>query len=248
MLAPAKGLFYIFSYKIVVDTKCSNHRRNCNTMTNKIITIAFLVFSSAIVFAQDIPLPENYIIIDSVLGDLDNDTIKELVVVFDTKKQDDESESVPRELRIYKKINGTWVDWKKSEQALLGSRDGGMMGDPYAEIKIINGILQITHQGGSSWKWLDTDKYRFQDNDFYLIGHESNYGKLCDYWLKVDFNLSTGKIIIEKEFEECEDSNQEVYKRENETFYEEKMKITLEKRYDKEIKIVSPKYQHEIYI
>lgn len=86
-------------------------------MKNKIITIDFLVFSSAIVFGQDIPMPENYIIIDSVLGDLDNDTIKELVVVFDIKKQDDESESVPRELRIYKKINGTWVDWKKSEQA-----------------------------------------------------------------------------------------------------------------------------------
>ncbi|MFA7445328.1 MAG: hypothetical protein WCY89_05225 [Flavobacteriaceae bacterium] len=217
-------------------------------MTNKILIIIFLLFNSLIVFGQEIPIPENYVIIDTISGDLDNDNIKELVAVFDTKKPDEEYESVPRELRIYKFENGSWVEWKKSEQALHGSRDGGMMGDPYVGIEIKNGILLISHYGGSSWKWGHTDKYRFQNDDFFLIGYESNSGRLCDYWLNVDFNLSTGKIIVKKEFEDCETSEQEIYKRENETFYEEKLKITLEKRYDKEIRIVSPKYKHEIYI
>ena len=200
------------------------------------------------VHEKDIPTPKNYVIIDSVLGDLDNDGREELVVAFNTKKPDEEYESVPRELKIYKNIDGKWTDWKKSEQALYGSRDGGMIGDPYAGIQIKNGILLISHFGGSSWKWGHTDKYRFQNNDFYLIGYESNSGRPCDYWLNVDFNLSTGKIIIKKEFEDCESEEQEIYKKENETFYEDQLKISLEKRHEKEIQITSPKYNHQILI
>jgi hypothetical protein len=64
----------------------------------------------------------------------------------------------------------------------------------------------------------------------------------------VDFNISTGKISIKKEYEDC-DKAQEIYKRENEEFvYKLKNKITLENRHKDEIKIISPKYKHEIYL
>ena len=215
-------------------------------MNNKIRIIIFLLFNGSIIFGQKIPVPENYVVIDTVSGDLDKDNIRELVVAFDTKKPDEENENVPRVLGIYKLKHGKWVEWKKSEQALYGSRDGGMMGDPYDGIEIKNGTLRISHYGGSSWKWGNTDIYRFQDNDFYLIGYESNSGRICDYWLNVSFNLSTGKIIIKKEYEDCQTDDPQIYKRENETFYEKKLKITLEKRQEKEIRIVSPKYKHEI--
>jgi hypothetical protein len=213
------------------------------------ILVILIVLSNYITtFGQTIPIPKNYSIVDTVLGDLDKDGIKELVVAYDTRKAEDEYESVPRELIIYKKQNNKWAVWKKSSQALLGSRDGGMMGDPFGELTITNGILLISHYGGSSWKWGHTDKYRYSNGEFYLIGHSGSYGKPCEYWQEVDFNLVTGKMIVKKEYEDCDTSDQAIYKRENETLYKKGIKIILQNRNDKEIKIVTPKYRHEIYI
>lgn len=204
---------------------------------------------SFVAFTQDIPIPKNYSIIDTTSGDLDNDGISEMVVAYNTYQQKEDSfESIPRELIVYKKQNNKWTVWKRSMQALYGSRDGGMMGDPFGEIKIQKGVLSISQDGGSSWKWGHTDKYRFQNNEFYLIGYTSMYGRPCDYWTGVDFNVSSGKMVVTKEYEDCETSEQKIYKRENETFYKKGLKITLQKRSEKEIKIVTPKYQHEVYV
>jgi hypothetical protein len=207
--------------------------------------------STPIVFAP-VSIPDNYEVLDSVSGDLDKDGIPELVVAYNTRKQkeDDYDDNVPRELFIYKLKQGQWTVWQKSEHALYGSRDGGMMGDPFEEIEVKNGLLLISQSGGSSWKWGHTDKYRFQDGGFRLIGYTGSYGKPCEYWQTVDFNLSTGKLIVEKEYESCEDESdmQEVYKRENETITKKVPKITLQNRGETEIKIVTPQYGHEIYI
>ncbi len=89
-----------------------------------------------------------------------------------------------------------------------------MTGEPFGEIEIKNGVLLISQNGESSWKLEFTDKYRFQNGEFYLIRYSSIAGKLCEYWKDVDFNLVTGKMIIKKEYEECETGEQEVYKRE----------------------------------
>ncbi|MFI5452276.1 hypothetical protein ACHMWN_08975 [Pedobacter sp. UC225_61] len=217
-------------------------------MKKTTLLLAIICLNSLTIFAQRIPKPENYFILTTNLGDLDNDGKKELVVAYNTKKEDDTYESIPRELRIYKMQNGKWVMWKKSEQALYGSQDGGTMGDPLEKLEIKNGILNITQSGGSSWKWGHTDKYRYQDGEFYLIGYSSMDGKPCEYFVHVDFNLSTGSMIVKKEYENCEDDDQIVYKRENETIYKKGIKITLQNRSGKEIKIVTPKYKHEIYI
>lgn len=217
-------------------------------MNTTIKLILFILFNSVTAFGQDIPVPENYSIIDTTSGDLDKDGIRELVVAYNTKKEDTSFESIPRELTIYKLQNKQWAVWKRSQTALYGSRDGGMMGDPFGEIEIKNGILLINQNGGSSWKWGFTDKYRYQNGDFYLIGYTSNYGKPCEYWVYVDFNLSTGKMSVAKEYESCENQEQKTYKEENETIVKKEIKLTIEKRNEKEIMIVTPKYKHEIYI
>jgi hypothetical protein len=198
-------------------------------------------------YGQEVPIPDNYSIVESISGDLDRDSVPELVVSYN-KGSESETDGISRELIIYKLKNNNWTEWKKSEQALYGSRDGGMMGDPYGGMEIKKGILHISQNGGSSWKWEFTDKYRFQDGEFYLIGYSSIDGKLCEYWREVDFNLSTGKMIVKKEFEDCETDEQEIYKRENETLFEKGLKITIQKRQEREIKITTPKYGHEIYL
>jgi hypothetical protein len=55
-------------------------------------------------------------------------------------------------------------------------------------------------------------------------------------------------MIVKKEYEDCEKSDQTVYKRENETLVKKGLKISIKDRNEKEIKIITPKYRHEIYI
>jgi hypothetical protein len=216
-------------------------------MKKAIYIFTFLLNLIHISYGQELLIPDNYTIVDSVSGDLDKDSIAELAVVYNVGPEN-EIDGVPRELIIYKLKNNKWAEWKKSDQALYGSKDGGMMGDPFGEIEIKNGSILISQNGGSSWKWGFTDKYRFQDGAFYLIGYSSIAGKLCEYWKEVDFNLSTGKMIIKKQYEECETEEQEIYKRENETFFEKGLKITMQNRQEREIKITTPEYGHKIYI
>ena len=220
----------------------SSHMKTVAT----ILTI--ILIGSLTAIGQEIPLPENYSVIDTVWGDLDKDGINELVVAYNTQKTKDIYENVSRELIIYKKEKNQWMVWQKSEQSLYDSRGGGTMGDPLGEIKIKNGILLINQRGGSSWKWEHTDKYRFQNGEFYLIGYTSISGRDCEYWEKVYFNLLSGKIIFKKEYEDCETLEQEIYKRENEMFYKKGISISLKNRLEKDIKIVSPKFGHEIYL
>lgn len=213
---------------------------------NKTISIltSFLTLSFA-ALGQEISIPDNYSIVESVIGDLNKDDIDELVVVYNIGTEND-IEGVSRELIIYKAENEKWTVWKKSRQAILASNSGGVWGDPFEEITIRNGILHITHYGGSRWRWGYIDKYRFQNGEFYLIGFASLYGAPCEYFETVDFNLATGKILVKKEFQACnsEEEFEVSYKKENETLFETGLQITLEFRQETNVKIVTPKYGH----
>jgi len=233
---------YISFRKKTYQTRAIN-----NNMKKVIYILTLLLTVIHFVNGQEVPIPDNYTILDSVKGDLDNDSISELVVAYNVGPEE-EIEGVPRELIIYKLENDKWAEWKTSYQVLYGSKEGGMMGDPYSEMEIKKGILHISQNGGSSWKWGFTDKYRFQNGEFYLIGYTSLGGKFCEYWRAVDFNLSTGKMFVKKEYEKCENDTQEIYKKENESLFEKELKITLQNRQQREIKITTPTYKHEIYI
>lgn len=195
--------------------------------------------------ARLIPVPPKYTIVDSTQGDLDQDGVDELVVAYNTAPED-EIHGVPRELIIYKQQNGVWTFWKCSREALFGSKDGGMMGDPYGDMEIADGHLSITQNGGSSWKWSQTDTYRCEDDECYLIGFTSTNGKPCAYWQSVDFELLSGHVAVTKEFEDCD--SEAIFIKENETFTTEKFRITLETRQRKELVVTSPKFGHQIYL
>ncbi len=197
---------------------------------------------------QKIPIPKGYSIIKQVEGDLDKDGIPEVVVACNTEEVREGSiKNVTRELIVYKQLGGKWEKWNSSLQALYGSRGGGMMGDPFSEMEITGGVLQIRQEGGSSWKWAITDKYQFQDGDFYLIGYASVSGAPCEYFQTADFNVSTGRVIIEKEWEDC-DSEDPQDKKASETASVKGLKITLQNRHEKRVHIVTPKEGLEVFV
>ncbi|KQT26092.1 hypothetical protein ASG22_05310 [Chryseobacterium sp. Leaf405] len=206
--------------------------------------ICFLcIIFSTLSYAQKEFQPAGSTIIETVDGDLDGDKIPEKVIIYNTKDTTDYGNI--RELQILKKTNGKWTILEKSRNAILKSNDGGMMGDPYQSTEIKNGILEITQAGGSSWKWGYTDKYRFQNGHFELIGYSSSSGKPEEYWTDVDFNLSTGQLIFEKEV----DNTKEYGKSKKETFVKKGLKINLQNRnLDKQRKIVLPQTKETVYL
>ena len=117
-------------------------RCNLHIMIRTIQLLFLALLNSLLVAAQETPVPKHYSIVDSLSGDLDNDGVNELVVAYNTK-EDNENEGLPLELIIYKKTNENWEAWKSSTQALYGSRDGGMMGDPFEGIEVNKGILEM---------------------------------------------------------------------------------------------------------
>ena len=219
-------------------------------------SMIFLLSFSLVVFTgytQENLVPGNYKSNKEVIGDLDKDGIPEKVVVYDIITAQNENNGINRELIIYKKQSLNWKIWKRSKYAVKNSEQGGMMGDPFDGVEIVKGILLINHSGGSSYKWTQTDKYRFQNNQFELIGFKEFSGRPCDNWFDFDYNISSGRIEVTNEFEKCEEKEPVVYKRKNEVFIHKlNALLTLENRYKEDdksrIMIVSPKYKHELYL
>lgn len=206
------------------------------------------IYFSSFIFSQNIDIPSGYKIIKLIEGDLTKDNIPEIVVVFDT--QDSTDNGIVRELSIFKKTNNKYIVWKNSRNVIGGSLSGGMMGDSFESVNIKNGILIVSHNGGSSWKWSTQDKYRFQNNEIELIGYTTSYGKDCEYWTSVDYNLSTGKINYKKEIESCnENGGKKAINTLKEDFQWKKLKLNLGNRKTKEEeKIITPQYKEVIYI
>ncbi|WP_343686368.1 hypothetical protein [Chryseobacterium gleum] len=207
-------------------------------------TILFLLLMACGVFcfAQEQLQPAGSTVIETVDGDLDGDKIPEKVIVYNTKDTTDMGNI--REMQILKKVNGKWTILEKSRNAVMESRAGGMMGDPYGETKIEKGILIISQNGGSSWKWDVTDKYRYQNGHFELIGTSSTSGRPGDYWKDIDFNLSTGQLNYSKEVENTAEYGKSL----KETYIKKGVKINLQNRnQEKQQKIVLPKTKEEVY-
>ncbi|MCJ8153088.1 hypothetical protein MKJ01_04820 [Chryseobacterium sp. SSA4.19] len=197
---------------------------------------------SIVCFAQSEFQPKDSEILQTVDGDLDGDKVPEKVIIYTTGDTTDMGNI--REIQILKKAGNKWKILEKSRNAVLESNAGGMMGDPYQNTEIKNGILMITQAGGSSWKWGYTDKYRFQNGRFEMIGYESTYGKPEEYFSNVDFNLSTGQLNFEKEVE----NTAEYGKSKKETYTKKGLKINLQNRNQKQQrKIILPKTKEEVY-
>ncbi len=200
--------FLILSFSFLACAETTKHSESSdNDLSTQQDSVSV---ENEVVSSENLPqrmIEQADLILGQTEGDLDNDGIAEKVVVF---ARDLEFESTsPRDLIIYKNNEGVWEEWINTENAVYTADEGGMMGDPFDGVSIVNGILIIDHWGGSSWKWSNTDKYRYQDGDFYLIGYTSTYGRPCDYWEDYDVNLSTGGCIFSFEPEVCEDYESE---------------------------------------
>lgn len=134
-------------------------------------------------------------------GDLDKDGISEKVEIKNSDEEEKETGEITRAINIFKKDGSSWKLWHSSTGPVLSNESGGMMGDPFAGVSVERGCIVISHYGGAADRWEFTDRYRFQNGDWYLIGESNNtflsFNPDGDY-SNSDFNLSTGCFTIEK--------------------------------------------------
>ena len=57
-----------------------------------------------------------------------------------------------------------------AEHVILSAGEGDVFGDPFSGLSIDRGSVVVRDYGGSITKWYHTYRFRFQDNDWYLIG------------------------------------------------------------------------------
>ena len=210
-----------------------------------VISFFYLIIYSQQKYIENLDENLNLEIIEQVSGDLNNDGIDERVIVYNTNRMTDFG--IEREIHIYRMKNDNWELWIKTTKGLRKSEEFGMVGDFGIEVK--NKTLVIYHSGGGNWKWVETHKYRFQDDSFYLIGVTIQYGTLCNYWQNLDYNLVTGDIHYKKEFEICNENGEWVKSKfESENFNNKPIKLPnlLNIEIGKN-KIITPKLRAEMY-
>lgn len=154
----------------------------------KLITVLLLLQFSAI--AQEallnIPetgkqigdfIPKDFYLRDSIKGDLNKDGISDVVLVLRNINEDTftSDEGAKRFLLILFKKGTSYSLAAKATGVLMCLQCGGAFGDPYDGVLIEKGVLVVVHYGGSSWRWIEHRKFRFQNNGFYLIGSTSDY-------------------------------------------------------------------------
>jgi hypothetical protein len=127
--------------------------------------------------------PANWMIIDQVNGDLNNDGSADLAVVFEYNKPIDETRvygdnssaiiketQKPRILAIFFKDKSTGVLnlSTQNNDFILRSEEGGKLGDPLQQIAIKDQQLYLRFQGGSEWRWELGYTFKFENKDWFL--------------------------------------------------------------------------------
>lgn len=130
-------------------------------------------------------VPKDYVFIDSAFGDLNKDKIDDIVIALKHKDEDtfEMDEEPKRILLVILRSKGVLKVIGRSENVLMCRNCGGVFGDPFASIDITKGVLSIHHYGGSSWRWANTQKFRYQRSGVFLIGSTTD-----SFWILSDCN------------------------------------------------------------
>lgn len=166
-------------------------------------------------------IPTNWKLLDSISGDLNQDGLSD--IVFAIQKTDpinihlneglgtDSIDLNPRILAIYFGSENGGYNKKIVSENFIILRDSPTMDEPFDGFNISKkGVLDINFKfwySAGSWS-MSNHKYRFrfQDNEFVLIGYESNEahrgsGETTDYninFLTKNIKVTTGSFSNEK--------------------------------------------------
>lgn len=134
-----------------------------------------------------------------VEGDLNKDGFIDKVLILEKNEEKDIFPDRAMMVVLGEK-NHTYSILSIAQNAIINVYAGGSFGDPFEGISIDKGILIIGNRAGP--RWYSKYKFRFQDNDMYLIGATVGvpFGPdpIMDDAEELDYNLLTGDFIETK--------------------------------------------------
>ncbi|MCD1115812.1 hypothetical protein [Chryseobacterium turcicum] len=163
---------------------------------------------------KNFAVPKGYEKILETKGDLDKDGKDETLIVFNSDKRNNEdfNRGFQREIFIIKNNNGQLKIWKKNPTVILGSKTGfSPEYNTLPEVSIKNGVIIISQSYSTNSRHTYTYKhtYRFQNNDFYLIGSVVKFDDTCQFNRFSEINFSTGKVIVDDQYYPCFEDDKE---------------------------------------
>ena len=161
-----------------------------------------------------------------VKGDLDNDSIDEIVYVFDTNKKDPKT-GYSRILYICKVVSGKIKIWKTNATVLKNSKECGFCIDAGQgpDVEIRNNALIITQTFNANNRNTSSTKnvFRFQNGGWFLIGTTVHDYDTCAFDFKYDINFSTKQVDIAETYGNCYDEDNKL---QEDQFYHFKYPVT----------------------
>lgn len=144
------------------------------------------------------------------IGDLNKDEIDDIAVIIEEERGTEEQAPQRAILIAFGNGDHEYSLSIKTEKAILKADAGGVWGDPLEGISIDRGSVLISFYGGSNSRWYAKYRFRFQDQDWYLIG--ATLGSYHTGTTTIenadeeDYNLLTGDFTLRKADEQ--DSSQ----------------------------------------
>lgn len=135
-------------------------------------------------------------------GDLNKDGIPDVAAVIEQVKSETDKAPQRALLIAFGTKDHSYTLSIISDKVILKADEGGIWGDPFESLSIDRGSVVISDYGGSNWRWYHKYRFRFQENDWYLIGAtkgEYFTGSATEEQVsEQDYNLLTGDYIIKK--------------------------------------------------
>lgn len=152
-------------------------------------------------------IPEGWAILEKsegapvqAIGDLNKDETDDIAVIIEKERDTEEQAPLKAILIAFGKGNNEYTLSIVAEKAVLKADAGGVWGDPLEGISIDRGSVLISYYGGSNHRWYETYRFRFQDQDWYLIGAtlgSYHTGRTTiEHADEEDYNLLTGDFTV----------------------------------------------------
>ncbi|MEK7083976.1 MAG: TspO/MBR family protein, partial [Patescibacteria group bacterium] len=134
-------------------------------------------------------VPVGWNILQKTEGDLNGDVFRDAAVVLEFATTSKPYEEPPRKLLVLlgQEQGGYALD-VESDTAILRSDEGGVFGDPFEAVQIVDGSLAVHFYGGSAWRWKQTFEFQYQKGGLslkkaYLLDYYTgnNEGTSYDY-------------------------------------------------------------------
>lgn len=144
---------------------------------------------------------------DTLYGDLTADGLPEMLVtvrhresIIDTL----EGYEILKTATVCRNINGVWEPWPAARGFLMHAYEEAGMARFYASIQ--RGALVLIHGKSGYLSWETTHRFRWQNDQFELIGYTYSQLERCERSELFDYNLSTGKWMSKIAYWTCGDN------------------------------------------